>query len=136
MNDLTIGALARGAGVGVETVRYYQRRGLMPEPARRPGQIRRYDDNALERLRFIRAAKSLGFSLDDVEALLRFETAGTCDDVKHLVRARARSVAHQIERLQETRAVLADVLRQCERSDGRVRCPLIASLEKQSSGRR
>lgn len=133
MTDLSIGALARGAGVGVETVRYYQRRGLMTEPQRQPGQIRRYDCDDLERLRFIRAAKSLGFSLDDVEELLRLEASGSCDDVKRLVQARHRDIARQIDLLQETQAVLSEVLRHCERSGGRVRCPLLASLEKRSA---
>lgn len=133
MNDLTIGALASRAGVGVETVRYYQRRGLMPEPQRQPGQIRRYHRDDLERLRFIRAAKSLGFSLRDVQELLRLEASGSCDDVKRLVQSRSREVARQIEHLQESQAVLSEVLRQCENSGGDVRCPLIASLESRST---
>ena len=132
MNELTIGALARGAGVGVETVRYYQRRGLMREPARRPGQIRRYHREDLERLRFIRSAKALGFSLDDVQELLRLETSGCCADVKRLVQARCREIARQIEHLQQTRAVLSEALSQCESSRDRARCPLLTSLEERS----
>jgi len=133
VNDLTIGALARGAGVGVETVRYYQRRGLMPEPERRSGQIRRYHRDDLERLRFIRAAKGLGFSLRDIRELLRLEASGCCNDVKRLVQSRFREIVRQIEHLQETQVVLSEVLRQCENSGGNVRCPLIDSLESRST---
>jgi len=133
MNGMTIGALARGAGVGVETVRYYQRLGLMPEPQRRPGQIRRYGNGDLERLRFIRAAKSLGFNLRDVEQLLRLEASGSCEEVSQVVRARSREVARQIESLNATQAVLQDFLHQCDVSGGVARCPLLASLQRQSA---
>lgn len=133
MSDLTIGALARGAGVGVETVRYYQRRGLMPQPTRRPRQIRRYGRADLERLRFIRAAKNLGFSLGEIAELLRLESGGSCDEVKRLAQARLEDIALQIAGLRKTQEVLSEFVRRCDTSGGTLRCPLIASLEQLSS---
>jgi MerR family mercuric resistance operon transcriptional regulator len=70
MAEMTIGALARAAGVGVETVRYYQRRGLLAEPLRPMGGIRRYRADAVARLGFVRRAQEVGFSLDEVKTLL------------------------------------------------------------------
>ena len=70
MPRLTIGELARKAGVGVETVRYYQRRGLFPEPPRQPRSTREYSPEALELLRFIRRARGLGFTIKEIEHLL------------------------------------------------------------------
>src|SRR5699024_11313175 len=71
--QLTIGALAGEVGVGVETVRFYQRRGLLREPQRAHGRIRRYGPNDVERLNFIRSAKELGFSLDEIAELLQLD---------------------------------------------------------------
>ena len=81
----TIGGLASAAGVGVETVRYYQRRGLLPEPPRPPGEIRRYGDEDLRRLRFIRSAQAAGFTLAEIAELLDLDAS---DD-----QARARELA-------------------------------------------
>jgi DNA-binding transcriptional MerR regulator len=84
----TIGGLAKAAGVGVETVRYYQRRGLLPEPARPAGEIRRYGGEDLRRLRFIRSAQTAGFTLNEIKELLispmtpvvKLAFDGLCDD--------------------------------------------------------
>src|SRR5690349_9599381 len=83
----SIGGLAKAAGVGVETVRYYQRRGLLTEPVRPPGEIRRYSDVDLKRLRFIRSAQAAGFTLNEIKELLDLNAS---DD-----RARARQLAQE-----------------------------------------
>ena len=88
MNDIsdrepmTIGALARAAGVNVETIRFYQRKGLMPEPDRPLGSIRRYSADELGRIRFIKSAQRLGFSLDEVAALLELEDGTQCQQAR------------------------------------------------------
>src|SRR3954468_24758812 len=69
-NSDTIGGLAKAAGVGVETIRYYQRRGLLTEPARPPGEVRRYGEGDVKRLRFIRSAQAAGFTLNEISELL------------------------------------------------------------------
>src|SRR6476646_8818946 len=84
-NSDTIGGLAKAAGVGVETVRYYQRRGLLPEPARPRGEVRRYGDEDLKRLKFVRSAQAAGFTLNEIGELLDLDA---CDD-----RPRARALA-------------------------------------------
>ena len=71
----TIGALAKAAGVGVETVRYYQRRGLLPEPARPPGEVRRYGEEDVKRLRFIRSAQAAGFTLNEIGELIALDAS-------------------------------------------------------------
>src|SRR5689334_21129621 len=83
----TIGGLAKAGGVGVETIRYYQRRGLLTEPARPPGEIRRYGEADLKRLRFIRSAQAAGFTLNEIKELLDLDSS---DD-----RARARQLASE-----------------------------------------
>lgn len=84
--DFTIGALARAAGVNVETIRFYQRRGLMPEPERPWGGIRRYARQDADRLRFIKSAQRLGFALDEVIELLRLEDGSHCEEARRLAR--------------------------------------------------
>ena len=84
-NSDTIGGLAQAAGVGVETVRYYQRRGLLTEPARPRGEVRRYGDADLKRLKFIRSAQAAGFTLNEISELLELDAS---DD-----RPRARALA-------------------------------------------
>ncbi len=83
-NVMTIGTLAKTAGVGVETVRYYQRRGLMSEPEKPYGGIRHYDEQALARLHFIRASQWLGFSLDEIGELLTLQDGAHCDEAREL----------------------------------------------------
>lgn len=133
MDKLTISALAKAAGVGVETVRYYQRRGLIAEPPRSCGAIRRYDKNDVERLRFIRAAKKLGFSLNEIGELLKLESDGSCSDVKHLAQSKLDKIARQLDELQNMQKVLLELVSQCEASEAQISCPLISSLEQRSS---
>ena len=128
---MTIGALARAAGLHVETVRYYQRRGLMSEPDRPPGGIRRYDDSALQRLQFIRTAQSLGFSLDEVANLLTLEDGAGCEEARELGERKLVSVREKIRNLRRIERVLEELVHECVRTpQGTVACPLLASLRK------
>lgn len=128
MSELTIGGLAKAAGVGVETVRYYQRRRLMPEPPRSYGTVRRYRAADVERLRFIKAAQELGFSLKEITELLRLEQGGSCHAVEHLAQEKLTVVRARIAGLKHMERTLAALVSQCETTRGRLRCPIIQSL--------
>lgn len=124
----TIGALAKAAGVGVETIRYYQRRGLVEEPEKPYGSIRHYDDGALARLRFIRAAQSLGFSLDEIAGLLTLHDGTHCDEARALGEQKLALVRRKISDLQQIERVLDEMVRACAVEQDEARCPLIESL--------
>ncbi|MBU6421881.1 MAG: MerR family DNA-binding protein [Gammaproteobacteria bacterium] len=128
MNELTIGGLAKAAGVGVETVRYYQRRGLMSEPLRGYSGIRRYGLGDVDRLRFIRAAQDLGFSLKEIEELLSLEQGGSCRAVERLAEGKLVLVRERIAGLKRIERTLTMLVRRCETTQGRMRCPIIQSL--------
>lgn len=128
---MTIGALAHAAGLHVETIRYYQRRGLMSEPDRPPGGIRRYDDSALERLHFIRTAQSLGFSLDEVANLLILEDGAGCEEARELGERKLASVREKILNLRRIERVLEELVSECTSTpQGAITCPLLASLHE------
>ena len=126
--DLTIGALAEAAGVGVETVRYYQRRGLLTEPARQRGSVRRYGAEEQARLLFIRSAQRLGFSLEEVAGLLRLDNGAHCAQARALGEARLADVRARLADLRRMETALARLMRECSSTRGKVACPLIAAL--------
>ena len=128
MEEMTIGQLAAAAGVNVETVRYYQRRGLLKPPTRPAGSIRRYVPAALTRLRFIKRAQSLGFSLDDVQALLSLDDGQNCSRARTVAQHKLEEVQERIHRLQVLEGTLAELVKRCARTKGRVSCPLIDAL--------
>lgn len=130
MRNLTIGALAAAAGVNVETIRFYQRKNLLPEPRRTYGRIRRYGAGDVERLRFVKAAQRLGFSLAEVAALLRLEDGTHCREASRLGKQKLDDVRAKLADLRRIEAVLAALLRRCDATAGRVSCPLIASLRR------
>lgn len=125
----TIGTLAKQAGVNVETVRYYQRRGLVIEPDRPLGGIRRYTDVHVRRLRFIGEAKGLGFSLGEVADLLALEDGRHCREAERLGSRKLAMVRDRIGQLRRVEEVLATLVDRCRCNTGKVRCPLIAALE-------
>lgn len=125
----TIGTLARHTGVHLETIRYYQRRGLVGEPERPLGGIRRYTENHVRRLRFIRQAQELGFSLDEVGDLLKLEDGAHCREARTLGERRLADVRNKLMDLQRIESALAALMDRCGSVKGRVRCPLIASLQ-------
>ncbi|MCI4440560.1 Hg(II)-responsive transcriptional regulator [Tibeticola sp.] len=127
---MTIGALAQAAGVNVETIRFYQRRGLLRAPERTEGRIRRYGAPALGRLRFIKAAQRLGFSLDEVAELLRLEDGTHCAEASLLAAQKLRDVRERLADLQRMESVLSRLLHACQSSAGTVCCPLIEALQE------
>lgn len=125
---LTIGGMAAETGVGVEAIRYYQRRGLLPEPKRNEGRIRRYGSREIERLRFIKAAQKVGFSLDEIGNLLQLDDGSGCAQAKTLATLKLEDVRRRLESLHRLEQVLSELVERCESSGGRVGCPLIAAL--------
>ena len=127
MGTLTIGGLAREAGVHVETIRYYQRRRLLAEPKRPAGGVRRYGDDAIARLGFIRRAQEVGFTLDEVKALLVLGETPNCRGARSLAAKKLELVESRIRALERMRRALADLVDQCD-ARGERRCPIIESL--------
>jgi MerR family mercuric resistance operon transcriptional regulator len=125
----TIGGIAKAAGVGVETVRYYQRRGLLPEPARPPGEIRRYGEEELKRLRFIRSAQAAGFTLNEIGELLELSASDDRARARALAQARVAALDARIEELREARDALAGLASACaHKSTGP--CPIISAFDR------
>lgn len=125
----TIGALAAAAHVGVETIRFYQRKSLLNEPDRPPGSIRRYDERDAARVRFIKAAQRLGFSLDEVAGLLVLDDGTHCDDARVLAEHKLAMVRDKIAGLRQIERALRDLISQCNSSKGKVCCPMIVALQ-------
>lgn len=127
MRDLTIGGLARAGGVGVETVRYYQRRGLLETPPG-DGGMRRYGPDAARRLRFIRAAQTAGFTLEQIAELLALDAGQDRARARELARTRLTELDARIAELETARAALRRLAAACaEGGDGP--CPIITAFE-------
>lgn len=127
--NLTIGRMAAETGVGIEAIRYYQRRGLLPEPKRTEGRIRRYGSPEIERLRFIKAAQKIGFSLDEIGSLLQLDDGSGCAKARKLASHKLEEVRTRLDSLNRLERVLSELVGQCDSSRGRVACPLIAALD-------
>lgn len=125
---LTIGEFAASAHVGVETVRFYQRKGLLPEPTRREGAIRRYAAADVQRLRFIRSAQRLGFSLAEVSELLKLEDGAHCRQASSIAEAKLTDIRTRLADLSRMEAALSELVRECRLARGKVSCPLIEAF--------
>ncbi len=123
---LTIGQLARAADVNVETIRYYQRIGLLAEPERPASGYRRYAPDLVDRLRFIKRAQSLGFNLREVRELLALGE-GQCDDVRHQAEAKLAQITRQINDLKQMQVVLEGLIRRCAQGDP-AHCAIVQTL--------
>lgn len=124
----TIGGLAKAAGVGIETVRYYQRRGLLAKPARPAGEVRRYSDEDARRLRFIRSAQAAGFTLTEIGELLALDASDDRARVHELARARVTALDAKIQELARARDALAALASACAGTRGG-RCPILGAFE-------
>lgn len=127
--NLTIGGFAKAAGVNVETIRFYQRKGLLPEPDKPYGSIRRYGETDVTRVRFVKSAQRLGFSLDEVAELLRLEDGTHCDEASRLAERKLKDVREKMADLARMESVLSELVCACHLRQGNVSCPLIASLQ-------
>lgn len=131
MDTMRIGDLARRAGVNVQTVRYYERRGLLPEPQRRASGYREYTPDCLERLQFIRRSQELGFTLSEIEELLSLRTDPhtTAADVKARAEAKVADIEVRIQDLRQIQDALKHLAGQCRGGRGPTGdCPLLAAL--------
>lgn len=124
---MKIGELARSGSVGVETIRYYQRRGLLEEPSRADG-VRRYDSSDARRLRFIRSAQGAGFTLEEIGELLALDASEDRDRARILASNRIAKLDTEIARLRAARKALARLAGDC-RISGAGPCPIISAFE-------
>lgn len=128
LDGLTIGAFAKAAGVNVETIRFYQYKGLLPTPERPYGSIRRYSSADVARVKFVKAAQRLGFSLDKVKQLLKLEDGAHCSEAAELAALRLADVRAKLADLARIEAALSKLVSECHAHRGSVSCPLIAAL--------
>lgn len=125
--SFTIGALAQKAGVGVETIRFYQRRGLLKEPARPFKGIRRYGEADARRVRFIKEGQKLGFSLDEIAELLSLEDGRHCREAREIALRKLSVIRARIRGLQDMEKTLSDLVNSC--TEGKTAtCPIIRAL--------
>jgi MerR family mercuric resistance operon transcriptional regulator len=130
LERLTIGAFAAAADVNVETVRYYQRKGLLAEPDKPSGSIRRYGNPDVARVKFIKAAQRLGFSLDEITGLLALDDGAHCREARTLGQRKLDNVREKLADLRRIESVLARLVKDCGNARGTVSCPLITALQR------
>ncbi|TNC98341.1 MAG: MerR family transcriptional regulator, mercuric resistance operon regulatory protein [Stygiobacter sp.] len=128
LESLTISAFAAAAGVNVETIRFYQTKGLLPKPDRPYGGIRRYGSADVARVKFVKTAQRLGFSLDEVGHLLKLEDGTHCSEAAELAALRLTDVQTRLADLMRMETVLSKLVEECHAHQGNVSCPLIAAL--------
>jgi len=131
MNGFTIGQLAKKVGVNIETVRFYERKGLLPPPKRRESGYRVYGEEDVRRLQFIRHAKELGFSLKEIQELLelRVDPNTTCDDVRRKAEQKIADIERRIQELQRVRKALQSLAAACIGHGPEGDCPFLEALE-------
>lgn len=128
---LSIGKLAKQAGVTIETIRYYQRKGLLIEPRKPVTGYRQYPRDAIARIRFIKRAQRTGFTLKEISDLLLLDS-GHCQDVRKMAELKLRQIDKQIEDLSALRLVLDGLVKGCQKDPSTEHCSLIESLSSQS----
>ncbi|SRR6266567_1255207 len=126
--DLTIGALARQGGVNVETVRYYQRRGLLQEPPKPRQGFRRYPTKSVQRVHFIKRAQSLGFTLEEIQGLLRLDEMQACRETRGMAAEKLELIEQKIAELSRIKKALSGLVRACDASSPGAPCPIIHLL--------
>ncbi|HRI38979.1 MAG: heavy metal-responsive transcriptional regulator [Nitrospira sp.] len=135
--ELTIGQLAKDAGVHIETIRYYERRNLLGPTSRLPSGYRLYNCEAQRRLRFIKNAQTLGFTLHEIAELLNLRVSSTarCGDVQRKAGAKLKQVEAKVSDLQALARALQVLIRTCRAGQPTDACPILQSLEEQRRGR-
>ena len=135
MSGLTIGTLAKHTGFGIETIRYYERRGLIEDPARRPSGYRDYPPSVVKRLLFIQRAKELGFSLSEIGDLLslRVDEDRTCRDVLDVANAKLNEIGEKMVELERMRNALQSLASDCTGEGPTGDCPFLEALESEDA---
>lgn len=129
LESLTIGVFAQVASVNVETIRFYQRKGLLLAPDKPYGSIRRYGVADVNRVRFVKSAQRLGFSLDEIAELLRLQDGTHCDEASRLAEHKLKDVRAKLSDLARMETALSQLVCACHASQADVSCPLIAALQ-------
>jgi len=129
LQNLTISMFARAARVNIETIRFYQRKGLLPKPERPYGSIYRYDFESVARVKFVKSAQQLGFSLDEVAELLKLEDGTHCDEARILAENKLKDVRKKLANLRRIESTLARLVGDCCAAKGTITCPMIAALQ-------
>lgn len=135
MKALTIGQVARQADVGVETVRFYERRGLLEEPPRKASGYRQYGPEVVDRIRFIKRAKELGFTLNEINELLqlRLDPQGNCNEVRRRAEQKIVDIESKLQQLRAMKRAISKLVRACSNDRRPDSCPILESLEKPSN---
>ncbi len=131
---MSIGQVAEAVGVAATALRYYEREGILSPTNRSKAGYRLYDETAVRRLRFIRSAQAVGFTLDDIRALLQVDGRSSCKNVQGLIERRLAEVVAKMADLKRVRAALNDALTRCRRSGKG--CPVLADLTSGRARRR
>jgi MerR family mercuric resistance operon transcriptional regulator len=131
MNGLTVGEVAKRARVHIETLRYYERRGLLASPARSTSNYRLYADDTVRRVRFIKAAQELGFSLKEILELLslRAEPNTSCEDIRERAEAKIKNLEEKIRSLRAMKQALTKLVAECSGSGPITECPILESFD-------
>lgn len=127
MTVMKIGEVSKRSGIGIETIRYYEREKLLEQPQRRPSGYRQYDESTLERLAYIRRAKELGFTLSEIRDLLElsFANESCCDHVRQRAETKLIDIEDKIRSLRGMRRSLSDILKRCKANGSAKDCPLV-----------
>ena len=128
MSEMTIGRLAHSAGVSVETIRYYQRLNLVELPPKPPGGVRSYSDTSVSRVRFIKRAQELGFSLAEIRHLMQLGDPQDCGEARTLAAGKLALVEARVADLERLRGTLKDLIGRCDQGGGKVACPIVQAL--------
>lgn len=135
MKLMKIGEIARISGTGIETIRFYEREGLLPEAERRPSGYRQFGEATLERLDYIRRAKELGFTLVEIRDLLELSFAhSNCDHIRQRAEAKIADIEQKIRSLGHMKRSLGVIVKRCRAKDSTTDCPLVHKTTKRSAG--
>ncbi len=130
MKALKRGNLAKMAGVNIETIRYYEKQGILPEPDRSPSGYRQYDEETVNQIRFVKRAQELGFSLSEIKQLLKLSEGEItdCDEVRDIALKKLEAIREKIINLQKLDSILSNLATQCDRQQSIKGCPIIEAL--------
>jgi Hg(II)-responsive transcriptional regulator len=133
MKAMKIGEVARISGTGIETIRFYEREGLLLEPERRPSGYRQYDEATVERLNYIRQAKELGFTLAEIKELLELSFAhSNCEHIRQRAEDKITDIESKIRSLQQMKRSLRKIVERCRAKDSTDDCPLVHKAKRPS----
>lgn len=134
MNSLRVSEVARQAGVNLQTIHYYERRGLLPRPPRSASNYRMYPNDAVLRVRFIKRAQELGFTLKEIETLLslRADPGSDCTRVRREAEAKLRDIDQKLHTLKAMRKVLSGLIAECSSEAPLVQCPILSALDAET----